>query len=147
MNLSNDNRDHYNQTRAIIELSQLTPTLGDKEMLQLMNAYYFLFNERMPSLFDRCHKALWDGFVSRGDAKNLISLFRYSSLNWRLRGREDNERKYIQRLVSDFGSALSIHQSERSPRELAYLKVRAGAAGLLSAPKASAVSSNVQESL
>lgn len=138
---------HYNQTRAIIELSQLTPTLGDKEMLQLMNAYYFLFNERMPSLFDRCHKALWDGFVSRGDAKNLISLFRYSSLNWRLRGREDNERKYIQRLVSDFGSALSIHQSERSPRELAYLKVRAGAAGLLSAPKASAVSSNVQESL
>lgn len=145
MNLSNDNKDHYNQTRAIIELSQLSPTLGDKEMLQLMGAYYFLFNEHMPSLFDRCHDALWGGFESRGDANNLFSLFRYSSLNWRLRGREEFEKGYIQRAISKFGSALAIETSDRSPRELAYLKIRASAAGLLSAPSTQALPSSAEE--
>lgn len=135
MNLTNGNKDHYNQTRAIIDLAQLSTYLGDKEMIQLMGAYYFLFNERIPSLFDRCHKALWGGFESREDAKNLLSLFRYSSLNWRLRGREEFEAGYIERLTAKFGSgALLAETSDRAPRELAYLKIRAKAAGLLSAP-------------
>ncbi|KYG22040.1 hypothetical protein SE92_18835 [Bradyrhizobium sp. AT1] len=145
MSLSSDNKDHYNQTRAIIELSQLSSTLGDKEMFQLMNAYYFLFNERIPSLFDRCHEALWGGFEARNDATNLFSLFRYSSLNWRLRGHEEFEKKYIQQLISKFGSALAIETSDRSPRELAYLKARANAAGLLAAPSTNALSSTARK--
>jgi tetratricopeptide (TPR) repeat protein len=138
MRISNDNKDHYNQTRAIIELAQLelrtNSTLGEKEMVQLMKAYYFLFNERLPSLFDRCHDALWKGFAARNDPRNLTSLFRYSSLYWRLRGHEDHEKRYIEQLMTDFGSALLAGRSERSTREAVYLSVRAKAVGLLPAP-------------
>jgi len=138
MRISSENKDHYNQTRAIIELAQLAlrtnSTLGEKEMVQLMKAYYFLFNERLPALFDRCHEALWEGFAARNDPKNLTSLFRYSSLYWRLRGHEDHEKRYIKSLMSDFGSALLTDRSERSTRETIYLSVRARAVGLLPAP-------------
>jgi hypothetical protein len=138
MRISSENKDHYNQTRAIIQLAQVTlktkSTLGEKEMLQLMKAYYFLFNERLPTLFDRCHEALWQGFAAHKDPKNLTSLFRYSSLYWRLRGREDHEKRYIKSLMSNFGTALLADRSERSTREAVYLSVRAKAVGLLPAP-------------
>jgi hypothetical protein len=138
MRISNENKDHYNQTRAIIELSQASqktnPALGEKEMVQLMDAYYFLFNERLPSLFDRCHEALWQGLLARNDPNNLTSLFRYSSLYWRLRGHEDNEKRYIKSLMGVLGPALPAGRSERRTREAVYLSLRAKAAGLLPAP-------------
>jgi hypothetical protein len=139
LRISKENKDHYNQTRAVIELAQLSlkssATLGEKELLQLMNAYYFLFNERLPSLFDRCHDALWKGFEGSNDVRNLTSLFRYSSLYWRLRGHEEYEARYISSLMRGFGARLLTEQSsERPSRETAYLSVRAKAAGLLPAP-------------
>jgi hypothetical protein len=131
MVLSRDTRDHYNQTRAVIELSKLTLdsglSLGERELSQLINAYHFLFNERIAGIFDRCHDALWQEFATVGDQNNLLSLFRHSSLYWRLRGRDDQEVKYLRKIVSD----VQATAAQNGTRELAYFKARASANGLL----------------
>lgn len=140
MRISPENKDHYNQTRAIIELSKASlkseSGLADKEMGQLMDAYYFLFNEQLPSLFDSCHEALWDGLAFRSDVQNLTRLFRYSSLYWRLRSREDTERRYIGSLIDEFGSKIMLPETsaEHQSKETAYLSFRAKAMGMLVAP-------------
>jgi hypothetical protein len=131
MVLSRETKDHYNQTRAVIELSKLTLdaglSLGERELSQLINAYHFLFNERIAGVFDRCHDALWQEFAIVGDQDNLFSLFRHSSLYWRLRGQDDQEVKYLRKIVSDVLAAAI----QNSSRELAYAKARASANGLV----------------
>lgn len=140
MRITPENKDHYNQTRGIIELSKASlkseSGLADKEMGQLMDAYYFLFNEQLPSLFDSCHEALWDGLAFRSDVQNLTRLFRYSSLYWRLRSREDTERRYIGSLIDEFGSKVMLQETstEYQTKEAAYLSSRAKAMGMLSGP-------------
>ncbi|MCP9625831.1 metallophosphoesterase [Rhodopseudomonas palustris] len=130
MVLTREKQDHYNQTRAIIELSQISlqtgRSLGERELSQLIDSYHFLFNERIAGIFDRCHDALWQEFTTTDDKQNLLSLFRHSSLYWRLRGREDRELKYL-------GEALNSARelvSNSSSRETAYIRARASANGV-----------------
>jgi hypothetical protein len=138
MVVSPETRDHYNQTRAIIELSKLTldagRQLGDKELSQLINAYHFLFNERIPGIFDNCHDALWESFAENKDKENLLSLFRHSSLYWRLRGQDRREKRFLTLLAKDMDEATATPFGSLS-REAAYFRVRAGAVGLLQPSK------------
>jgi len=136
MLVNREEKDHYNQTRAVIELSRLSlddgRSLGDRELSQLINAYHFLFNEKMANLFDRCHEALWREFSMTSDQNNLLSLFRHSSLYWRLRGSDDSEIKYLKKTIK---IAQQIPANTNN-REFAYLMSRASAKGLsmISAP-------------
>jgi tetratricopeptide (TPR) repeat protein len=105
-----NSEDFYNETRAMIGLSELALNAGerlsDADQSRLIGSYHFLFNERFSSLFDRCHAALWKTFSARNDLNNLLSLFRHSSLVWRLRGHEKMEKKYLGQLKKKGGERI-----------------------------------------
>ena len=122
-----DNPDFYNQVRAIVRkvrfLNDTNEPVSDTDKLLLTDAYHFLYNERLPSMFDSCHAVLWHLFVREMDQVNLLRLFRHSSLIWRLRGEEQKEATYLRRLAEHVQSLLA-----RDPRllnkETAYYLVR-----------------------
>lgn len=129
---SKDISDFYNRVRAIVRkvrfLNDMDEPIPDTDKLLLTDAYHFLYNERLPSLFDSCHAALWNLFVREMDQVNLLRLFRHSSLIWRLRGEEQKEAMYLRRLAQHVQSLLA-----RDPRllnkETAYYLVRMSAVG------------------
>lgn len=131
------NKDFYNGTRAIIKLCELIIKRGDKitaaQKSQLINAYQFLFNQRLPALFDKCHNALWKAFDDTGDVDNLLRLFRHSSFIWRLGGDLDREGVYLKRLASHIHSS-PAQDLRQLDRETAYFLVRASAAVALMGP-------------
>jgi hypothetical protein len=132
MPVAEDTEDFYNRTRATLKLATESLDAGEKlsdaELLHLVGAYHFLFNERMPGLFDRCHDALWRVFTNEKDEGNLLTLFRYSSLYWRLSGRDSKEITYLGRLSKIVDKMISKKLSTLS-REAAYYLVRASSAG------------------
>jgi hypothetical protein len=120
----------YNRTRAALKLAALSldagQQLSERELIYLVTAYHFLFNERVPALFDRCHDALWRAFENRKDLANLLTLFRYRSLYWRLKGRDKIEARYLKKLAKSVGDTISRKVSTLT-REAAYYLVRASA--------------------
>jgi tetratricopeptide (TPR) repeat protein len=130
-----NSKDFYNKTRATLQLAKLSldmdQPLSDAEEIYLIGAYHFLFNERLPSMFDDCHEALWEVFTRDRDHRNLLALFRHSSLYWRLRGRDKIEKAYLSKLARTIGSSLSSELI--ASREAAYYLIRASLnlAGLL----------------
>lgn len=124
-------KDFYNATHASVRVAKITLDLGEElselEMARLIASYHFLFNERMSSLFDKCHDVLWRCYEADGDIENLLRLFRYSSLTWRLRGEDEREGPYLDKLTSlvDVGSNSDVRTLNL---ETAYYLVRASAA-------------------
>jgi alkylhydroperoxidase family enzyme len=119
--------DHYNRTRAAVKLAETSLNIGnlltEAELSQLVQAYHFVFNEQMPRLFDRCHDALWRDFTNRGDFANLLILFRHSSLRWRLRGQDQKEEEYLEKLGVSVSNAIS-ESLNKVEKEVAYYLVR-----------------------
>jgi tetratricopeptide (TPR) repeat protein len=126
--------DFYNGVRVTIRKVTLAvkdgEAVSDTDKTRLINAYGFLFGERMPTLFDGCHHALWRLFGRDSDSANLLRLFRHSSLIWRLRG-DDRESRYLKPLAQHARICAS-EGTENLRREIAYYNVRA-AIPLLSA--------------
>ncbi|WP_171048888.1 metallophosphoesterase [Sulfitobacter sp. BSw21498] len=94
--------DHYTAARSVVDLATHTAQisdLNDMERARLVEAYHYLYNERLFTLFDRCHAALWRVFDDKGETTNLLNLFRHSSFIWRLNGRQEREKKYLQMLL------------------------------------------------
>jgi len=89
----------YNQGRAVLELAERKVDAGlplsHQEVAQLIACYQFLLNERVPWMLNKCHKLLWHVFSERHDWFNLLTLFRYSSMIWRLRSEEYREEDYL----------------------------------------------------
>lgn len=118
--------DFYNHSRAIIELASRPNAhkmLTGEEQHKLIEAYYFLYNERIPGLFDRCHSALWKVFECNGDNGNLLNLFRHSSFIWRLNGQDDQESKYLHKLVSNLSDLVAAGITQAN-RDGAYFVMR-----------------------
>lgn len=94
----------YNQVRAIVskaaavEKLQKPGKLKPQELATLADAYSYLHAQRLGSLFDECHAALWGRFEEEGDVSQLLRLFRHSSFVWRIRGDEAKESDYVTRL-------------------------------------------------
>lgn len=99
-----DNGDSYDVMRAMVALGQVSLKDGTDfklttaEEYQMVRLYHYLYNEHFGNHFNKCHDILWKIFKDRHDYLNLIHLFRYSSLLWRLRGDGELERKTIIRL-------------------------------------------------
>ncbi|ETK17016.1 signal transduction protein [Pseudomonas sp. FH4] len=99
-----DNGDSYDVMRAMVALGQVSLKndtsfkLTTAEEHHLVRLYHYLYNEHFGNHFNKCHDILWKIFIERRDYQNLLQLFRYSSLLWRLRGNEELERKEIIRL-------------------------------------------------
>lgn len=117
--------DVYNQARAALDVADSILKRGDVlpqiDHIRLMAAYQYLFIQRIPSLFDKCHRVLWQSFAKRGEISNLFALFRHSSFIWRIRGLVLNEKKYIETLAK-IASTNSI--SESADRDRGYFNAR-----------------------
>jgi hypothetical protein len=94
----------YNESRAIVakaEASHMVDSprlLTDVELFALAGAYSYLHSQRYESLFNRCHRELWQVLESRGNDAQLLRLFRHSSFLWRIRGDSGHEEEYLRRL-------------------------------------------------
>jgi hypothetical protein len=126
---SRKGKDYYNEVRVVIRLAETAQREGRQlasfEKRNLMGAYQFLFNERLSTLFDRSHNALWKEFSTAGDTENLLTLFRRSSFYWRVQGEESKESTCLKSLAKAVGEAISRDVRAVS-REVAYFLVRIG---------------------
>ena len=126
-----DGKDFYNAARSIIKIAEISVAektmLSAKNKLTLISAYEFLLNERISSLFDRCHAVLWNVFEHSHDIENLFRLFRHSSFIWRLREDASREIGYLRKLTVH--AETLIRQDIKSlNKEITYYLVRAGSA-------------------
>lgn len=121
--------DIYNKTRATVSLAEdfidEGETLSNMDHSRLIAAYQFLFIQRIPDLFDRCHKVLWQSFVQRCEVANLFALFRHSSFIWRIRGIVQNEEQYVVSLAKVAQTDLNVVADNRDGD---YFKARLQAA-------------------
>ncbi len=116
--------DNYNRARAIVEFARSAGRpLTDPEQDRLLEAYHYLYQERLYNLFDSGHEALWQVFEAANDTVNLLNLFRHSSFIWRLNGREKQEIKYLQTLVRKVND-LMFQDARETSRDAAYFVVR-----------------------
>lgn len=130
--------DHYNAVRALLRIARISidesGTLTQQQFDECIRAYSYLYNQRLDNLFESCHQILWDMFKARQDEKNLLTLYRYSSLVWRLRRKSETEQKYRNALTEILGSRLS-KSILVADRELRYFISRgASSAGELLSP-------------
>jgi tetratricopeptide (TPR) repeat protein len=127
---SKSDQDFYNAARAMIQitrnLQKRRKPLSGREKSQLIQVYQFLFRQRLKSLFDECHEALWQLFESLGETDNLFTLFRHSSLIWRLRGDTQREEQYLRKLAK-YAASAAINNVLWLDRGRAYYLVRANA--------------------
>lgn len=116
--------DNYNRARAIVEFARSAGRpLTDPEQDRLLEAYHYLYQERLYNLFDSGHEVLWQVFEAADDTANLLNLFRHSSFIWRLNGREKQETKYLQKLFQKVND-LMFKDARETSRDAAYFVVR-----------------------
>ncbi len=118
--------DFYNSVRAAVELAERGSRSSDltgTERSRLVDAYHFLYSERLVSLFDRCHDVLWSDFERSGQISNLLNLFRHSSFIWRLNGRESTEARYLAKLAR-MARDIILSNDTLNSRDGAYFVVR-----------------------
>ncbi|CAG2138951.1 metallophosphoesterase family protein [Cupriavidus plantarum] len=118
------NNDPYSAAQAIVEIAGLVKNgaegLTPDELSGLIEAYHYLYNERIGTLFHRCHDGLWRHFYERSDVENLLRLFRHSSFIWRIYGEDSREQSYIEQLASLLSRGMPTESAEGT-----YLMVRA----------------------
>ncbi|OAI84247.1 hypothetical protein AYO27_13470 [Rhizobium sp. GHKF11] len=97
-------KDFYNGIRATLRVAEDMLSVGQKPSpamkSRLISAYHYLFAERFAGLFDRCHSILWEIYRADNDLDNLLSLFRHSSFQWRLRGDQIRESRCLNQLAT-----------------------------------------------
>jgi len=121
--------DSYSRACIIVNLARLPDAdlwLTPKERALLVDAYYYIYNERFLSLLGKCHDALWKIFEKSGDYANMLNLFRHSSFVWRISGKESKELKYLEELASSAHMIVTGNVSSVD-RNGAYLIVRIAA--------------------
>jgi len=87
-------RAHVRRVNALID-EGLGADVSSFDLRWIERGYTYCFRQRMTSLFDECHKALWRLFKTRDEVAGLLKLFRHSSFLWRLRGDEEGERRCL----------------------------------------------------
>lgn len=119
--------DHYNLLRARIRLARSLRAAGrpirTEERQWLMEAYQYLHGQRLAHLFDECHELLWTVFEETRDTPNLLRLFRFSSIVWRLESREVLEAQYLQRTLPSLVQP-AMPSLRAADKETAYFLTR-----------------------
>ncbi|SFA41319.1 hypothetical protein SAMN04488511_102298 [Pedobacter suwonensis] len=136
-----DSADEYNTIRAVVNKALDTMEKGNGEInhedLQLLNmSYSYLYSQRMVSLFDNCHKALWLFCIKNKFFPELLNLFRYSSFFWRISDQEHKEKIYFDSILAKYEDDVkSIAASQQNQLSISYLtrrKLELGTSKLLS---------------
>jgi len=122
------NHDHYNVMRGMISLGELATKgqflLTPHDKNELIKIYHYLYNEGFYMQFNKCHDVLWHIFSADKEINNLLQLYRYSSLSWRLRGKEDREMSSLKLLNAEIKNSPSI--KDRPDMSIAYFYARLG---------------------
>jgi hypothetical protein len=124
--------DNYNIMRGMIALGTLAlvPESGFKldrsDERLLIRIYHYLYNERFDSQFNKCHNILWKVFQDRNEVQNLMQLFRYSSLMWRLRGQGNYEEKAL-RSLNKAVTRITSSRMDSADMSTSYFYARLGA--------------------
>jgi tetratricopeptide (TPR) repeat protein len=120
--------DQYNAMRANLHLAKMHIKKGEaisRNLLsRIIEIYHYLHSESGTSLFSTCHDILWETFSKLGQTSDLVRLFRYSSLVWRLEDKTEEEKKYALKLFGRLGLEGSLSLKE-ADREMIYFLVRA----------------------
>ncbi|HWE93017.1 MAG TPA: metallophosphoesterase [Tepidisphaeraceae bacterium] len=96
--------DQYNISRAIVEKATAIgdikgyDALSDADLRTLGKSYSYLYSQRVTSIFDACHEALWKALEAHNHVPDLLQLFKYTSFIWRIRGEEQKEADYLKRV-------------------------------------------------
>ncbi|MEO8613533.1 MAG: metallophosphoesterase [Luteolibacter sp.] len=123
-------KDLYNQTRAVVDKADLlrkTGQIGDlteDDQASLCAAYEYSCSQRISSLLDRSHDALWEFCLARNFWAGMFRLFRFSSFVWCLTDRSKHETKYIGILIEAIDDPSHL-AGEDVDIEIEYLERRA----------------------
>jgi len=97
--------DSFNFIKATIRYAALAVQQGEslqgKEVLNLILSYHYVCSQRMKSLFNQAHECLWAEFERLDQSANLVTLFKQSSLLFRLSVDIAREKRYLQRLIDN----------------------------------------------
>lgn len=119
--------DFYNGVRAITKKVQLgldsNQVIAEVDKSRLINAYQYLYNERLRGMFNDCHDALYAAFDRIGDVDNICRLFRHSSLIWRLNDDEVRERGALESMMRRWPAVVEADRKGLE-RESAYARAR-----------------------
>lgn len=86
----------YESVLAAEEYSRFTPGV----IAELKRAYHYLFCQRLDGLFNRCSELLWKIAVVNSDLEYLYTLFKSSSIIWRVNSMPEKELIFASELVS-----------------------------------------------
>lgn len=96
--LASQEKDQYNQMRAITKKALLDPsghfTPNTQELKLLHTCYIFSFSQGMNRMFNDSHKLLWNHYIEQRNYVTVFNLYRHSSLYWRIYGFADKELQY-----------------------------------------------------
>jgi hypothetical protein len=108
----NNSENEYNIVRAVVGKALNTLKDGNgivgKEDLEFLNfAYSYLYGQRLASLFQDCHHAVWLYCIKNQFYPELLNLFRFSSFVWRISAKEEIELFYFKQLEDNFAPEIS----------------------------------------
>lgn len=123
------NEEGWNRYRAAVEKALLCVRSNDLSKLtardrrDLLSTYSYCHSQRL-DLFDRCHEALWRILEAEGNREGLYRLFKHSSFIWRIRGEDNVELEYFEKLNA-LRPASDIQGSQAQVNEVQYFIKRA----------------------
>lgn len=118
--------DVYNRIRAVVAKSEelieegRQGELARQERRFLSESYSYLYSQRLSSLFDRCHKVIWELASTDGQVPVLVRLFRFSSFLWRVFGETEREKQYLRQLEGFYTPG----PQEKDQEEVTYYLAR-----------------------
>jgi predicted MPP superfamily phosphohydrolase len=119
--------DYYNALRANIKLCGRIVGSGETLSINLLSAmitaYHYLHGENMLALFNNVHGILWRHFILTRENENLLRLFKYSSVMWRVQREGNLENLYVRQL-SEIVKEKILEQMGDASRDLIYLMAR-----------------------
>jgi len=116
----------YNRVRAIVnktdELLKASRhnELRYKDKALLQASFSYCYSQNIENLFNKCTRVIWELLSKANRYDQVLKLFRYSSLVWRLRGEQETEKKYLE-IISSFSEDFLASAQET---DVCYYKMR-----------------------
>lgn len=104
----------YESVMAAEEYFRFTPEV----IAELKRAYHYLFCQRLDGLFNRCSELLWRVAVANSDLEYLYTLFKSSSIIWRVNSMPEKELIFANELVG------ITTPTQLANGEVQYLQIR-----------------------
>lgn len=104
--INNKETGVYTRVRALVSKYESVISAGEyfritpDVITELKRAYNYLFCQRLDGLFNRCSELLWRIAVVNSDLEYLYTLFKSSSIIWRVNSMPEKELTFANELVS-----------------------------------------------